>query len=237
MKLQGSGFLMGMVVGLLVGLSLALGVAIYVNKVPIPFVNKVPQRTADQDAAESEKNKNWDPNSALRSKASAPPSPEAAASGAAALPGPAGRPATAVAPAIAQPTGAAPNRPLTDAPAVRGGPPPVARDPAAILGDAPAAAAASAPARQAPAPVARSGPDPFVYFVQAGAFGQTEEAEQQRAKLAMLGFEARLSEREQSGRTMFRVRVGPFDKRDSAEAAKEKLTGAGVESSLVRVQR
>ena len=241
MKLQGSGFLLGLVVGLLVGLSLALGVAIYVNKVPIPFINKVPQRTADQDAAESEKNKNWDPNSALRSKASAPPSPEAAASGAAALPGPAGRPATATAPAIAPPTGGAANRPLTDAPAVRGGspasPPTAVRDPAAIPGDAPAVVAASAPARPTPAPVVRSGPDPFVYFVQAGAFAQTEEAEQQRAKLAMLGFEARLSEREQSGRTMFRVRVGPFDKRDDAEATKEKLTGAGVESSLVRVQR
>ena len=53
----------------------------------------------------------------------------------------------------------------------------------------------------------------------------------------MLGYEARLSEREQSGRTMFRVRVGPYEKRDEAEAAKEKLTGAGVEASLVRVQK
>ncbi len=240
MKLQGSGFLMGMVVGLLVGLSLALGVAIYVNKVPIPFVNKVPQRTADQDAAESEKNKNWDPNSALRSKATLPPSAEAAASGVGvtAVPGAAGKtaPSTAVPPGVAPlATGGAATRPLTDAPAVRGGPPPVARDPAAILGDAPVAVAASAPVR--PAPAARTGPDPFVYFVQAGAFAQTEEAEQQRAKLAMLGFEARLSEREQSGRTMFRVRVGPFDKRDEAESAKDKLTGSGVESSLVRVQR
>ena len=245
MKLQGSGFLLGMVVGLLVGLSLALGVAIYVNKVPIPFVNKVPQRTADQDAAEAEKNKTWDPNSALRSKAIVPSGPETAASGArGAQPGTAGRPASATAApplGIPQPpaVGGAANRRLTDAPAVRGGPPPGTRDPAAILGDAPAASAASAvvAARAASLPVARSGPDPFVYCVQAGAFSQTEEAEQQRAKLAMLGFEARLSEREQSGRTVFRVRVGPFDKRDEADAAKEKLTGAGVESSLVRVQR
>jgi cell division protein FtsN len=251
MKLQGSGFLMGMVVGLLVGLSLALGVAIYVNKVPIPFVNKVPQRTADQDAAEAEKNKNWDPNSALRSKAILPPSSETGAPGAASAPGAqsqqpapgaAGRPVTAskpAAPGVAAPTGAAGtiNRPLADAPAVRGGPPPGARDPAAILGDAPMAASGVAGARPAPAPATRTGPDPFIYFVQAGAFAQTEEAEQQRAKLAMLGFEARLSEREQSGRTMFRVRVGPFDKKDDADAAREKLTGAGVESSLVRVQK
>ncbi len=44
------GFAVGFVVGLLVGLVIALGVALYVSKVPIPFVNKVPQRTAEQDA-------------------------------------------------------------------------------------------------------------------------------------------------------------------------------------------
>ncbi len=48
--------------------------------------------------------------------------------------------------------------------------------------------------------------------------------------------EARVSEREQNGRTVFRVRVGPFTKRDDAEMLKEKLDGAGVESALVRVQ-
>ncbi|MEQ1686916.1 MAG: SPOR domain-containing protein, partial [Burkholderiaceae bacterium] len=81
------------------------------------------------------------------------------------------------------------------------------------------------------------GPDPFVYFVQAGAYGKTEDAEQQRARLAMMGLEARLTEREQSGRTVFRVRLGPFDKKDDADAAKAKLGDAGIESALVRVQR
>jgi cell division protein FtsN len=46
-----------------------------------------------------------------------------------------------------------------------------------------------------------------------------------------------LTEREQAGRTVYRVRVGPFDKKDDAEAAKTKLTDSGVESALVRVQR
>ena len=197
MKFQGSGFLLGLVVGLLVGLSLALGVAIYVNKVPIPFVNKVPQRTADQDAAEAEKNRNWDPNSALRSKAAMPLSGEASAPAGAGTPA-VGRPATAgvgtppspgatgvtttpPAPGAAPPaTAAATNRPLSDAPAVRGGPAAGtgagARDPAAILGDAAASAVALAKPASAAAP--RAGPDPFIYFVQAGAFGQSEDAEQ-----------------------------------------------------------
>ena len=53
----------------------------------------------------------------------------------------------------------------------------------------------------------------------------------------MLGWEARLSEREQNGITIFRVRVGPFTKRDDAEQLKQKLDGAGVDSTLVRSAR
>src|SRR5207245_10556030 len=87
MKFQRGGFVMGLIVGLMAGLAVALGVALYVTKVPVPFVNKVPQRTAEQDAAEAEKNKSWDPNSPLYGKnparpnlgaASAPTSPAAA---------------------------------------------------------------------------------------------------------------------------------------------------------------
>ena len=46
-----------------------------------------------------------------------------------------------------------------------------------------------------------------------------------------------VSEREQSGRTVYRVRVGPFDKREDAELTKQKLEGLGMETALVRVQR
>ena len=42
------GFVLGLIVGLLIGLTLALGVALYSTKVPIPFINKVPQRSAVQ---------------------------------------------------------------------------------------------------------------------------------------------------------------------------------------------
>jgi cell division protein FtsN len=36
---------------------------------------------------------------------------------------------------------------------------------------------------------------------------------------------------------MYRVRLGPFDKKEQADQAKEKLAGNGVESALVRVQK
>jgi cell division protein FtsN len=68
-KNQKGGFVLGLIVGLLVGLAVALGVALYITKVPIPFVNKVPQRTAEQDAQEAERNRNWDPNAPLALRA------------------------------------------------------------------------------------------------------------------------------------------------------------------------
>lgn len=212
-KQQTGGTIVGFIVGVIVGLGAALAVAVYVTKVPVPFLNKGNGRGVDMDAAETQKNKNWDPNSPLYGKNPA-------------------RPAAPPAVAASAPTPAAPNaRAVASAPA----PKPAASKPEAKaetkpgadpLGDLAVAKAA-----------AKGNLDPFDYFVQAGAFRTQADADAQRAKLAMLGWEARVSEREQNGRAVFRVRVGPFTKRDDAEQLKEKLDGAGLESALVRVQR
>lgn len=210
MRFQRGGFTIGLIVGVLVGLATALGVALYVTKVPVPFVDKVPQRTAEQDAAEIERNRNWDPNAGLSGRNPARPAPPAGV----VMPPPPEVPRAAT--AVSAPI-------------------PPARDPAAILANRPASAAES-PAPPAPAASTRPGADPFTYFVQAGAYSRVEEAEQQRASLALLGLDAKITEREQSGRTVYRVRVGPFEKRDDADAAKSRLDGANLESALVRVQ-
>jgi len=223
MKFQRGGFVMGLIVGLMVGLAVALGVALYVTKVPVPFVNKVPQRTAEQDAAEAEKNKNWDPNSPLYGKNPARPNSTAITASCTV----ATMPPVVPPPIVVQATPAPAASAVPPAPKASAA---VARDPAAILAD-----------RQTPAGVttasAKPGLDPFTYFVQAGAYARPEDAEQQRAKLAMMGLAAKITERDQAGRTMYRVRVGPFEKKEEADAAKEKLDGTGVESALVRVQR
>lgn len=205
MKQQRGGFFLGMIVGLLVGLALALGVALYVTKVPVPFVNKVPSRTPEQDAAEAERNRNWDPNAPLQGRSAGKPPPAATAEPA--LPA-----ASAALPPGLRPGAAKPAERSAAAP-------PSARDPAAIL----SGEAAGEPA--------------LAFFVQAGAYSRVEEAEQQRARLAMLGFAARITEREQTGRTVYRVRLGPYDTQADADAAREKLTGSGIEAALVRVQR
>jgi cell division protein FtsN len=52
-----------------------------------------------------------------------------------------------------------------------------------------------------------------------------------------MGMPAKVSEREQSGRTVYRVRVGPYDRKQDADAAQERLASNGVEAALVRVER
>ncbi len=214
-KSQKGGFVLGLIVGLLVGLAVALGVALYITKVPIPFVNKVPQRTAEQDAAEAERNKNWDPNAPLAGKAARSASGVVNAP-AAAVPQPSTPPATAAATASAAAATAVP-APVTTA------------KPVPAKAEAPAAASAPAPATAAA--------DAYVYFVQAGAFTRPEEAETQKAKLAIQGFTAKVMEREQNGRTVYRVRLGPNDTREAAEDLQRKIEAAGFEANLVRVQR
>ncbi len=191
MKQQRGGTILGVIIGFLIGLALALAVAVYITKTPIQFMNKGQNRSAEQDAAEAKKNKDWDPNAPLYGKNPA-------------------RPASATAPASA---------PAAVAPELK---PAVTADPLGDLANARAQAAAG---------------DPFQYFVQAGAFRAAEDAESQRARLSLSGVETKVSEREQSGRAVFRVRAGPFDKKEDADRMKERLEAAGQEAALVRIQR
>jgi cell division protein FtsN len=174
----------------------------------VPFVNKVPQRTAEQDTAEAERNRSWDPNAALGGKVARAAAAAASAASAAAA-------AASSAGASPQPAEAAGRRP--------------ASDPAAILAGGAAASAAQRPAQP--------GVDPFVYFVQAGAFTRTDDAEQQRARLALLGQTAKVTEREQAGRTVYRVRLGPYPTRDEADGLQLKLQEQSIEAQIVRVER
>jgi cell division protein FtsN len=224
---QRGNVIVGIIIGVVLGLAAALAVAVYVTKVPIPFLNKGTGRTAEQDAAESRKNQNWDPNAPLYGKNPARPLPPAPG---VANPGIAGSPAQGVPPLpgpLTPPEKGEAKGKTDKPPAVAGGARPKGNDP---LGDFAAAKSA------APSPAAAGG-DPFVYFVQAGAFRTPEDAEAQRAKLSLMGIEAKVTEREQSGRQVFRVRVGPFEKKDDADRQKDRLEGGGFETALVRVQR
>lgn len=198
MNKQQGGTLLGLIIGVLIGLGAALIVAVYITKVPVPFMNKSQPHNPDSDAAEARKNREWNPNAALAGKNPVtPPSASGDVSNDPASPA-----------AVTAPKAASPADPLAD------------------------------PARaKTQAPSSGSGADPFSYFIQAGAFRTPEDAEQQRARLLLLGMSARVSEREQSGRTVYRVRLGPFNNRDDADKVKEQLDSNSIETALVRIQR
>ena len=186
MSKQRGGFGLGFVVGLLVGIALALGVALYVNKVPIPFKDKLGKANAASSAADAERAKTWDPNASLAPK---------------------------------------PTQLSVDTSKAA---PSSARDPQALLAGAPSPASK---------PAADTRLEAVAYFVQIGAFARLDDAEAQRAKVAILGVSAKVTEREQSGRTVYRVRVGPFERKDEADGVQERLRGNAIESALVRVER
>jgi len=250
MKKQRGGTLLGLVIGGLVGLGIALTVAVYVTKVPVPFMNKSPSHTPDSDAAEARKNKDWNPNAPLAGKnparaapsASGDLSPPAAPPTATNVPDPVlapeepkkpervvKPPKTATAPA-APVAPATPPAPPAPAPAPTAVAKPVRPPSADPLGDL-------AKARSESPAFSSGASDPFNYFIQAGAYRTPEDAEQQRARLLLLGMQAKVTEREQAGRTVYRVRVGPFDKKDDADRIKDRLDNSSIETALVRVQR
>lgn len=233
-KQQRGGTILGFILGLVVGLGAAFGVAVYVSKVPVPFLDKAGLRGAGQDEVEAEKNKNWNPNSPLYGKNPARPNAPAAVVNDAPVPDTADAPE--VVPAVTATTAAkndkeakAAAKEAKETKEVKEANASKEAASADPLGDLAKAKTASADAAD--------NKDPFTYFVQAGAFRSQSDASAQRAKLAMLGWEARVTEREQGGQTMHRVRIGPFDKRAQADQIRTKLDGAGVESNLVRVQR
>ena len=206
LKTQRGGTFLGFILGLVLGLGVALGVAIYVTKVPTPFYNKNQPRSNAQDVQESEKNKDWNPNSVLQPKAPAeqPVAPNA-------------NPAAAETPAAAADAAKPVPRPAVTA------------DP---LGDlAKTKSGLSTPATPADTT------DPFDYLVQAGAYRTSADADAQKAKLAMLGLDAKVSERDQAGRVVYRVRMGPFNDKNAAERIRTQLESNGIENTLVRVQR
>jgi cell division protein FtsN len=208
---QRGGTFLGFIIGLVLGLGVALAVAVYVTKVPTPFSNKNQPRSTAQDVQESEKNKDWNPNSVLQPKAPAePPAPPDASS--AGTPSPTADKTNDKAPAAPRPA--------------------VTADP---LGDlAKAKSGLNTPATPT-APADAS--DPFDYVVQVGAYRTGADADAQKAKLALLGLDAKVSERDQAGRVVYRVRLGPFSDKSVAERVRAQLESHGIDNTLVRMQR
>ena len=83
-----------------------------------------------------------------------------------------------------------------------------------------------------PAAPARSAP----YILQAGAFGASGDAEAVKAKVALLGLSARVESAAINGKTVYRVRMGPYASALELAEAKRKLANGGLPAMAIKAK-
>lgn len=102
-------------------------------------------------------------------------------------------------------------------------------DEAAAAETADAASAESKPAAEtAPADTTR-------YLLQAGAFERAADAENLKARIALAGEAARVETADVDGKTLHRVRLGPYTGEKAAAAAKRALADQGIASVSIKL--
>lgn len=101
----------------------------------------------------------------------------------------------------------------------------VPQDPAAAATDQ--STPATIPATPAAAVAQQSSVN---YLLQAGSFQAKQEADERRAKITLMNMSAEIVPGVVAGRTWYRVQVGPFAGRDSAEAARKELSASNIDS-------
>lgn len=211
LKRQRGNTLTGIIIGLIVGLAIAVAVALAITKGSTPFTDKSGKlgKMGEPTAGQAS-----DPNKPLYSNK------EAALK------------------ANKEITGKKPSDdPLGDAVAAMDG------NGAAPAKPEPAPAAAATAAKPADAKVAAAAPaaeeieEKIIYFLQAGAFRDIDDAENTRAKLALLGFEAAISEKTNDSGLLYRVRIGPFPQIENMNKARAKLIDSGIDVAIVKNQK
>jgi cell division protein FtsN len=214
--------LTGLIIGLIIGLGIAVAVALTITKGASPFTDKTVKsgRPADPAPGQAQDpNKPMYANRDAAREANKQIAEKAAARNSGAPAAPAAKPADAdpLGQAIAAMKEAAPAKPE---------PKPEPKPETRVASAAPAPSAA---------PAAATGD--YVYYLQAGAFRDVSDAEAARAKLALLGFEAAISDRTSDSGVLHRVRIGPYNQVEAMNKARAKLLDSGVDVAIVRNQR
>ncbi len=76
-----------------------------------------------------------------------------------------------------------------------------------------------------------------VYYIQAGSFQNPADADNQKAKLAILGLESSVEPSTLPDKgTWYRVRLGPYTRLEDLNQARQLLAQNGIEASLVRLK-
>ena len=78
--------------------------------------------------------------------------------------------------------------------------------------------------------------DKTVFYLQAGAYQTEADADNQKARIALLGLEARVKTATVADKgTVYRVRLGPYKSQDEATEVKSTLKENGVEAGLIKI--
>ncbi|ALM85519.1 SPOR domain-containing protein [Bordetella sp. N] len=235
--------LYGVLTGLLIGLVVAAGVAFYVTRAPVPFVDRA-TREANEKPLPDVRNAP-DPNAGLYGRdgaaGTAPSGPTATAP--APVPGAQSNPQAAPSNSkqpddlgaliatlpsnneLAARSGAdkpaAPEKPA-DKPRDKAAEKPATKPPTAVASNAPTAAAKES----------KDGKGD--YYLQAGAYRGSDEAEAMKARIIMLGLPVAVQRAEVNGKPLNRVRVGPFKGLDEMNRARARLGESKIEVAVLR---
>ncbi|KQY18633.1 cell division protein [Massilia sp. Root133] len=217
--------LTGLIIGLIVGLGIAVAVALTITKGASPFTDKTVKAGRPADPAPGQAQ---DPNKPMYANRDAArvANKEITDKAAARSGGSDAAPAPSARPADADPLGQAIAAMKEPAPA-----------PARVEPKPETRVASAAPAAPAAAPAAAAAGGEYIYYLQAGAFRDLSDAEATRAKLALLGFEAAISDRTSDSGVLHRVRLGPYNQVEAMNKARAKLLDSGVDVAIVRNQR
>ena len=211
---QRGGTFLGIIVGLVVGLGIAVVVAMMITKTSTPFTNKLGlTKSADAPAIQV-----TDPNKPLYGSSAK----EVIAS--------ANRPVdTATAPAL--PPAATVAAAATQAVAVRPADPVKPETKPDTHADNKPEVKASKPTDTSSVETTSQS-----YYLQVGAFRAAADAESTRAKLALIGVEARISTNSDAD-TLYRVRVGPFDRLDTMNSMRSKLSENSIDVAVIKTSK
>ena len=200
--------LLGMIIGLLLGILISLSVALWLNRLSNPFMEKSRPVEALPRAQTPE---------AARAPEHAGRSAEKPAAAPTSTPAPAEDKAGA-------------SRPRFEFYQILPGEKGTERE-AKAAPKAPAPPIVVKPGSSPAAPKPHSGD---TYWLQAGAFADQKEADNQKARIALTGLEAVVRPVDVAGRgTLYRVRLGPYQSLDDANRMKSTLAQNGVPTSII----
>jgi cell division protein FtsN len=76
-----------------------------------------------------------------------------------------------------------------------------------------------------------------VYFIQAGSFQNPADADNQKAKIAILGFESNVEPTPLPDKgTWYRVRMGPYTSLEDLNRVRRVLAQNGIDANLVKLK-